>query len=184
MLDAAQELERLGDALQRAWRNDLQRHRPTSWLSGRRRLVLLLVFVAAVLGGGAAIAAGLLKTAEDEEQGLLEGHVLFSGSDPDCTAQTPTSFRCTLDRPPTGMTFSEGPKGATKYDEETFKRVDDQLLGAKFQTVDSTSHIDGGCISISADGRTWNCYLGQEAVRRGIIGPDLLGAYRPEPASG
>jgi hypothetical protein len=179
------QLEQVGDALEMAWRNDLNRvrERPRR-LSGRRRLVLALALGAGILGGGAAIAAGVLKTTQEEERGILEGHVLFAGSDPTCTALSSTSFRCTLERPPTGMTFYEGPKGSTEYDEKTWTPAEDLLLGAKMQTVDSTSHIDGGCVSTRADGREWHCYLGQEAVRRGIIGPDLLGAYQPGPASG
>lgn len=43
---------------------------------------------------------------------------------------------------------------------------------------------DGGCVSISADGRTWNCYLGQSAVEQDIIGPTLLGHYQPDRPTG
>jgi hypothetical protein len=184
MSNPSQHLEQAGDALQRAWRNDLERPRMTSTPKGHRRLALALAVAAAVLGGGAAIAAGVLKTTADEERGILDGHTLFEGSDPDCKALTSVSFRCTLEKPPTGMAFYENPPGQTKSDPDTSTRVYDKFLGAKMQTVDSTLHIDGGCISISADGRTWDCYLGQEAVRRDIIGPDLLGAYQPEPAAG
>jgi hypothetical protein len=182
MSTASQQLEQAGDALQRAWRNDLQRPRMT--LMRHRRLVLALAAAAAVLGTGAAIAAGVLKTTADEERGILDGHTLFEGSDPDCTALTSVSFRCTLDKRPTGMAIYKLPPGQTKYDPGTATPAFDMFLGAKMQTVDSTLHIDGGCISITADGRTWDCYLGEEAVRRDIIGPDLLGAYQPEPAAG
>lgn len=184
MSDPSQHLEQVGDALQRAWRNDLQRPRMRSQLKGHRRLVLALVLGTAVLGGGAAIAAGVLKTTEDEERGILDGHTLFEGSRPDCTALTSTSFRCTLDTPPTGMAFYENPPGQTRYDEETSMRVYDKFLGMKIATVDATSHVDGGCIAISADGRTWDCYLGQEAVNREIIDLGFLGVYQPEPAAG
>jgi hypothetical protein len=82
------------------------------------------------------------------------------------------------------MILYKGPEGATVYNEKTFSPADGLLLGAKMQTVDPTSHIDGGCVSTRADGCEWQCYLGEEADRRGIIGHDLLGGYQPEPASG
>ncbi|MBA3366689.1 MAG: hypothetical protein H0U03_13065 [Actinobacteria bacterium] len=127
----------------------------------------------------------LLKSAADEEQGIVGGHQLFAGSEPTCKPVSATSFRCTLDRPPTGMTFyTEDRKGSTVYDGKRFTPVFDKLLGVKVETVDSTRHVDGGCVSISADGRTWNCFLGQSAVDHDIIGPALLGAYLPEPATG
>jgi hypothetical protein len=76
------------------------------------------------------------------------------------------------------------PSGSTEYAKGKWKRVYDKFMDVKIETVDSSKHIDGGCVSISADGRTWNCYLGQGAVDHGIIGADLLGQYLPEPASG
>jgi hypothetical protein len=177
-------LEQLGADLDDAWSRRFARRRA---LPRRpRRLVLVLAFVAAFVVGGAAIAAGVLKTAADEEQGLLDGHLLFSESRPQCEQQTATSFRCTLDKPPTGMTFYEEitPTGSTVYEKGKWKPVYDKFLGVKIETVDSSKHIDGGCVSISADGRTWNCYLGQGAVDHGIISADLLGQYLPQPATG
>lgn len=56
--------------------------------------------------------------------------------------------------------------------------VYDEFRGVKVQTVDAAKRVDGGWVSISADGRTWNCYLGRRAVDQGIIGADLLGSYR------
>ena len=34
------------------------------------------------------------------------------------------------------------------------------------------------------DGREWRCYIGEEAVRQQIIGPDFLGEYAPSPGVG
>jgi hypothetical protein len=183
MTTLAQQLEQVGDALHQAWCRDLQKS-PTPGSKRHRRLVLALATAATIIGAGAAIAAEVLKTTAEEERGLLDGHTLFQGSDPTCAALTAASFHCTLAKPPTGMAIYENPPGQSKYDPETSTRVFDKFLGAKMQTVDSTLHIDGGCISSSADGRTWDCYLGEEAVRRNIIGPDLLGAYQPQPARG
>jgi hypothetical protein len=50
--------------------------------------------------------------------------------------------------------------------------------------VDASKHVNGGCRSESADGREWTCYVGQEAVKQQIIGPDLLGEYAPSSAVG
>ena len=56
--------------------------------------------------------------------------------------------------------------------------------GSVFQTVDSEKRIDGGCIGASDDGRVWDCYLGELAVERGILVPELLGQYQPGPGHG
>jgi hypothetical protein len=51
-------------------------------------------------------------------------------------------------------------------------------------SVDSTKHIDGGCVGRSDDGLVWDCYLGQAAVRESIVSADFLGEYAPEPGHG
>lgn len=166
-------LEAVGEALHRAWSEDVARQRRSLLpRQGRVAIVAAVVIAAAVAGG--AIASGLLKSEADEERGLVQGHSLFEGSTPTCVSRTANSFRCTLERPPTGMTF---------YDEDG-RVVRDRFLGTKFQTVDASRRIDGGCVAVSDDGRAWDCYLGREAVERGIIGPDLLGVYQPQRASG
>jgi hypothetical protein len=170
MIDINAQLEHVGDALQNAWREDHARHRATLRVRRPRRLVLTLALVAAIVGGGAAIAAEVLKSAAQEQQGIVEGYQLFEGSSPTCTPLTATSFRCTLGKPPTGMTF---------YDEQG-RPVLDRFLGLKAETVDSTRHVDGACVSIANDGRLWQCYLGQEAVDRGILNQQLLGRYEPQ----
>jgi hypothetical protein len=140
----------------------------------RRRLVVVAAALALLGTAAAAIAGGLLKSAIEEEAGVLGGHQLFAGSQPNCEPLSPTSFRCTLERPPTGMTFYR----------EDGTLANDLWLGVKAATVDSTQHIDGACVSIRADGRAWNCYLGQEAVERGLLAPSMLGRYQPEPPTG
>lgn len=42
----------------------------------------------------------------------------------------------------------------------------------------------GGCVATSDDGRIWECYLGDEAVRRGFVDKGFLGQYLPEPPHG
>lgn len=185
MTDLSTQIDQVGDALQRAWREDQLRHGRRPLLRRPRRLVLGLALVAAVLGGGAAIAATMLKSAADEQQGMVGGHEIFAGSQPSCEALTASSFRCTLDKPPTGMTFGrEDPAGSIVYRGKRYTPAFDIFLGMKFPTVDSTHHVDGACVSISADGRTWNCYLGQSAVEQGIIGPTMLGHYQPDRPTG
>lgn len=149
---------------------------PRRILGFRPRIVIAAALVSAV-AGGAAIASAVLKTEAQEERGILDGHLLFSDSKPTCEQRVPDFFRCTVEKPPTGMTF---------YDEidGNLRPVYNKFLGVKVQTLDATKHIDGGCVSISADGSTWNCYLGQSAVDHGIISADLLGRYQPEPAAG
>jgi hypothetical protein len=171
MNDTATDLRLLGDSLQSAWRADHQRR---ARRQPRRRLAIVAALVILLIAVGAAIASSVLKSDSAEEQGLLGGHLLFKGTHPTCTSLTPTSFVCHLETAPTEMAFY-GPDG---------KRLTDAWLGVKAGTVDATHHVDGGCVATTADGRTWQCYLGEEAVQRGIIGPDYLGDYLPEPPTG
>jgi hypothetical protein len=123
---------------------------------------------------GAAVAAVVLKSTADEERGLLAGSWLFHGSEPQCESRSATSFRCTLAEPPAGTTL---------YDEDG-RRLRDVFLGLKRVTVDSELRVDGACISVRADGRSWDCFLGEAAVARGLIREELLGRYWPEPPAG
>jgi hypothetical protein len=56
-------------------------------------------------------------------------------------------------------------------------------LNAK-ETVTIDEHIAGGCVGLDHAGLHWDCYLGEESVKRGIIGRDLLGEYAPAPGHG
>jgi hypothetical protein len=163
MSEITQELNVVGDALERAWRQDVGTRRLP-----RRRIMIGVLAAVMLLGVGAAIGNGVLKSDADEEAGLVAGHSVFDGTSPTCVRRSTTAFRCTLDRAPTGLTFD----------------VPNAYLGVKVQTVDANSRVDGGCVAVSADGRAWDCYLGEAAVARGIIGPDFLGEYQPGPASG
>jgi hypothetical protein len=147
------------DALQRGWHGDLAPRRLP------RRMVAIAVALLAV-GAGVAAGASLLKSPAEEQTGFLAGTTLFRGSDVSCAAVGESAFRCTLPDTPTGETFGASP-----------------FPGMKVETVGIDRDVDGGCVSVSADGRVWDCYLGEEAVRRGIIGPGLLGAYSPGQAA-
>lgn len=158
-----------GAELQRAWRADLRRRHGVK----RRRIVLVLVAGLLVVAAGVAAADSLLKSPREQQLSMLAGATLFTGSNPVCTATSATSYRCTLEAKPTGETFL-GPDG---------KPTTNGFLGMKDETVDESHHVDGGCISRAADGRTWDCYVGQEAVDLGIIGQSLLGSYQSGPAA-
>ena len=172
MSDTTTELTLLGNALEHAWR--LDHRRAKKGRSRRSRLLIVVALLALVLGGGAALATTLLKTASEEETGMVGGYQLFAGSQPRCQARTATSFHCVLAKSPTGMTF---------YDADG-RQIFDVFLGVKAETVDSHRRVDGACVSVTADGRAWNCYLGQEAVERGVLNPGRLGTYLAEPPTG
>ncbi len=173
MNETTHDLRVLGDALQRSWRADYARRVPAKSSRGRR-LAVILVAVVVLVAAGTAIASGLLKSASDEQQGMLNGYALFKGTHPSCKRLNDSSFTCTLDKPPTEISFY-GPDG---------QRLPNAYLGVKAETVNSSRHVDGGCVATSADGRAWHCYLGEEAVRQGIIGRDYLGSYLPQPPTG
>ena len=66
-------------------------------------------------------------------------------------------------------------------------RFRDECVGTKGTvepTVDASKHVNGGCRSLRSDGREWACYIGEEAVRQQIMGPDFLGDYAPAPGVG
>jgi hypothetical protein len=170
MNETTHDLQVVGDALQRSWHADHAR-RVTGKRSRGRRLGIILVAAAVLVAAGTAIGSSLLKSANDEQQGMLNGYALFKGTHPSCQRLQDSSFTCRLDKPPTEISFY-GPDG---------ERLPNAYLGVKAETVNSSRHVDGGCVSTSADGRAWHCYLGEEAVRQGILGPDYLGTYLPEP---
>ena len=136
--------------------------------------MVILAAAAVLVAAGTAVASSLFKSASDEQQGLLNGYALFKGTHPTCQRLDDISFSCTLDKPPTEITFY-GPDGHL---------LPNAYLGVKAETVNSSRHVDGGCVATSADGRAWHCYLGEEAVRQRIIGQDYLGTYLPQPPTG
>ena len=66
----------------------------------------------------------------------------------------------------------------------TFTPDEPDLEGAVEPTVDATKHVNGGCRSLRADGREWECYIGRAAVDQSIIGAGFLGDYAPAPGAG
>jgi hypothetical protein len=161
MSEVTNELRVLGDSLQRAWRAE---HRRRANRRARRRLVLIAACAILLIAGGVAVGSRILKSEADVETGLLGGHLLFNGTHPKCRQLSATSFVCRLDRVPKEVPFHRA----------------NEFLGVKTATVDSQRRVDGGCVATKADGRTWRCYLGQEAVRQGIISDSFLGKHLPE----
>jgi hypothetical protein len=152
-------LASLGDELERAARTDLRRH------SRRRRRVIGGAAALAVLLPGGALAATLLST-EDVARSLPAGTRFLVGTTPVCAVvHDGVEYTCTI-------------KGEFKSE------IDGSLKGTVEPTVDASKHVNGGCRSETADGRQWRCYIGEEAVRQQIIGPDLLGAVSSGPGVG
>jgi hypothetical protein len=155
-------LAAIGDALERAANTDLQ---ATRRHARRRRRIGIGALTLAILVPGGALAAGLLTT-EDVEQSIPAGTKFLVGTEPRCTVvKDGVEYHCTI-------------QGAFKSE------IDGSLKGRVEPTVDSTKHVNGGCRSLTDDGREWSCYIGREAVKQQIIGPDFLGEYAPAPGVG
>ena len=157
------ELHRLGDALEAAARDQLARPRWSRLLHSRRFVIALAV--AAIAIPAAAVGAARLIGGHEVAQSLPAGAAIFVGRQATCTVVVPNvEYHCVLDRRP-------------------FPEVDD-FKGAAEPTVDRTKHVNGGCRGLTSDGLSWQCYLGEEAVRQGIVSADFLGAYAPGPGHG
>jgi hypothetical protein len=151
-------LRRLGDELEHAARRDLRRRR-----RGAVRVVAVLAALAA-LGAGAAVAAGVFSE-EQVAAGMPAGSAIFGGTEPACELQEDgITYACTLASLPT-------------------EEILDDHRGAK-ELVTIDDRIAGGCIGRDREGRRWDCYLGDEAVKREILVADLLGEYAPVPGRG
>jgi hypothetical protein len=160
-------LEELGHALRAAAAADLARTHDAHRARKRRRLAGVLA--AAVIGiPGVAVAANALISPDEVQRSLPNGTLVLLGTEPRCsTVREGIEFDCVLARAP-----REGDIEAGAW------------KGTVEPTVDDTKHVNGGCRSLDAAGRHWRCYVGQEAVRRQIIGPDFLGEKSLGPGAG
>jgi len=167
MTDVTTTLDRLGDALEGAVHAELS---PASEAGRPRRLgfssrAAIAVAILAVLIPGVALAASQLIGTDAVEQSLPAGTLALAGTNPTCTVVVQdVEYLCTLEHAPA-------------------PEVSD-WKGTVEPTVDATKHVNGGCRSLTSDGRQWRCYLGQAAVDQQIIGPDFLGEYAPSPGVG
>jgi hypothetical protein len=102
---------------------------------------------------------------DDVEQSLPAGTLSLAGTNPTCTVvEQGIEYLCVLEHAPA-------------------PEVSD-WKGTVEPTVDATKHVNGGCRSLTSDGRNWRCYVGQAAIDQQIIGPDFLGEYAPSPGVG
>jgi len=151
-------LAAIGNDLERATGRSLRAHQR------RRRRILTGAVTVALLVPGAAVAGSLL-TPDDVERSLPAGTKFLVGTTPECTTvKEGVEYRCTI--------------------HGDFTAEVENLQGTVEPTVDATDHVNGGCRSTRADGREWRCYIGEEAVRQRIIGPDFLGEYSQGPGVG
>ena len=160
MTEITPRLEALGDALEAAAARDLRPRRRV-----RRRTVAAVVVALVAVPGAAFAAAGLLS-GDDVARSIPAGTLWLEGTEPSCTiVRQDVEYACTL-------------KVAPGHEEVA------DWKGAAEPTVDATQHVNGGCRSLNAEGTRWRCYVGQEAVRQKIIGPDFLGERSPGPSVG
>lgn len=165
MTDLQHTLARLGDALEDGASADLHfgPRRPC-----RRRISARLAVAVAVLAivvPGVALAATQLIGTDDVERSLPAGTLSLAGTNPTCTVvEHDVEYLCVLQHAPA-------------------PEVSD-WKGTVEPTVDATKHVNGGCRSLTSDGREWRCFIGQAAVEEQIIGPDFLGEYAPSPGVG
>jgi hypothetical protein len=160
MTNRIPELAVLGDALERAAAADLTV--PTR----RRRRLMVAIAALAIAIPGLALAADALIGPEQVAAGLPAGTKMLAGTEPRCTVvEQGVEYHCVLTRLPASPEVSD-------------------LTGTVEPTVDATKHVNGGCRSLRADGRDWQCYLGDAAVEQQIISRGFLGQYAPEPGVG
>ena len=131
---------------------------------GRRRWIVAGAAGAVLAIGGVAAAAGVFST-DAVEHGMPGGSAIFTGTQPTCTTEDDVVFDCTLAHAPT-------------------VEVLDDYTGSAQLIVDETSHINGGCRGVDAEGLHWTCYVGQRAVDEAILSQDLLGQVSLGPSYG
>ena len=114
--------------------------------------------------------------------------VSSSQGDPDLAATAPDAMREVLLRrgyqpgsPRAGFSRRVRVQSA-----EDCRTVAEAIAGLMVEGLgyDATKHVNGGCRSLTSDGRQWRCYIGEAAVEQQIIGPDFLGEYAPSPGVG
>ena len=167
MTDLDPQLHALGDRLERAAAADLAAGSQPAPRRQRRlsRRLAVVVAALAIAIPGAAIAAEQLISTDDVAQSMPAGTLALAGTEPTCTVVTKdVEFHCVLAKAPA-------------------PEVSD-WKGTVEPSVDASKHVNGGCRSLTSDGREWQCYIGQAAVDQKIIGQGFLGEYSPTPGVG
>jgi len=138
------------------------------------RRSLVLAAAALVVCGGTAVGAKIALTGSEVQEFLPRGSAIFIGTNPTCTTvRAGIEYDCTLASVPTEeQAFA--PDGSRTY---AFKGWVDDI-------VDGDHHVAGGCRALTEDGLHWRCYLGEEAVKQGIISQDFLGQTQLAPGRG
>jgi hypothetical protein len=151
-------LDRIGDILEHAMEDDLGPRR-------RRKPILVAVLAAVVIIPAGAYAGSKLISTNNVARSIPAGTFALAGTSPSCTTVTEgVEYHCLLAKPPA-------------------PEVSD-WKGTVETTVDTTSHVNGGCRSLNSPGTEWECYLGQQAVTQGIIATSVLGTYQSGPGAG
>jgi hypothetical protein len=179
--DPTTDLARLGDDLERATGAQLAtRRRRTRTLraAGGLAVVALLLTATAAMAG--------LFTPKQVAASLPASAVIFVNSHPACVLDADGStFHCTLDTAPqsdaTGLTPVPGKDGTT--DKPAGSDVVADYTGSA-EPIGIDGVIAGGCRGRSADGLSWDCYIGQDAVDQLIISQDFLGEPMLGPGRG
>lgn len=103
-------------------------------------------------------------TPQQVADAMPAGAAIFASTDPRCLLSADaTTFRCTLSRPPAPEISN--------------------FVGTK-EPLAIAGRVAGGCLGLDRGGMTWDCYIGQDAVDRAIIGQGLLGQPAPNPSRG
>jgi len=163
--DPGDRLDQLGDALWAATAADVARAARTH----RRRTLAATLAASAIVLPGAALATQALISDDDVARSIPRGAFVLAGTDPTCTTvRANVEFDCVLAHPPRAGDVQAG-----------------AWRGTLEETVDDTTlRVNGGCRSLDSQGTHWRCYIGQEAVRQGVIGATLLGESVPLPPRG
>jgi hypothetical protein len=167
-------LDELGNVLQEATVADVGLGQGADGAPGRsrnrprRRTLVVALAAAAVVVPGAALGASALISDSEVAGGLPAGTAVLIGTQPTCeTVRAGVEYDCTLASAPSSGDVRAG-----------------EWQGTVEPIVDHGKRVDGGCRSLNADGTHWSCYIGQEAVRQGTVGPRYLGEPLPAPVRG
>ena len=165
MTDHSHMLGHLGDALEAAAKADLEAHPKRSRRFHVTPRIAVIAAVLAVVVPGVALAATQLIGNDEVARSLPAGTLSLAGTEPTCTTvQRDVEYHCVLAHAPR-------------------PEVSD-WKGTVEPTVDATKHVNGGCRSLASDGKEWECYIGEAAVRQQIISEGFLGEYAPSPGVG
>lgn len=163
MSNLARDLDQLGGVVERAAARDLAR---TGGTAARRQKLVAFAAGLAILVPGLAYAASTLLSTEEVAAGLPAGTRMLQGTNPHCTVvREGIEYHCVLSKLPAEPEVAN-------------------LTGTVEPTVDSTRHVNGGCRSLTSDGREWQCYIGRAAVDQQIVSAGFLGEYMPSPGVG